>query len=820
MSASRLSDTADSESQSEHSQPPLEGGYVFLRVSLPLAAAWGLEMFSRAAYAMGMIDGTLRDLFGLGAFALLTVSSIFLIYLLRGASWLRWMVSMSLVLLMVAQMSDVLDEFEAVQGYAILARRHPLHLLFEHCIFISGCVLLMATCYAAVIDGEVRRRQLKHERHRLEKSIAERRRVEAELKEARDRLEQQVEARTAELADRNMRLAVELAERRRFEEQLELKLRYEEGLAACSRTLVSGGNPKHAAEEALQHLAEASSTHRVYLYVFDLELGRRHFEPRLDAMHGPDEYPCVFSLCPQDEWAPLELGEPLTATLHGAHSDALLDSMRRSGARSVLLLPIFWDGAWRGVLGFEDLLQERDWAHHEVRILQTAGEMIGACKQRQHAEERLRDAHDALEQRVEERTLDLTIANRMLSQEIQDRNRLEKDKAALQAKLRQAQKMQAIGTLAGGIAHDFNNILASILGYTELALERLKGNQDQRRYHEEVLKAAHRAKDLTHQILLFSRQADQQKSPVFPHLIAQEVLALLDVSCPANISIRREIVADSGAVLSDTVHMHQVLLNLCTNAQHAMKVLGGTLTVTVKPFTAGAPVSTIDGELAPGDYVYIAVRDTGQGIDPAALERIFDPFFTTKSVEEGTGMGLAIVHGIVTGMGGGIRCESKLGAGTLFEVFLPIYAGPVHEEPRRPADSLAGTERVLVVDDEPQLVELWREILEGYGYSVTGFDNSVRALNTFRDEPDRFDVVLLDQTMPGMTGADVARNILAERPGMPVIIATGFSESLSPEVAKEIGLRDLIYKPILGSDLAAAVRKAIDVSPKQTASAN
>jgi signal transduction histidine kinase/ActR/RegA family two-component response regulator len=462
------------------------------------------------------------------------------------------------------------------------------------------------------------------------------------------------------------------------------------------------------------------------------------------------------------------------------------------------------------VLGFEDAKRERHWAQHEVRILQTAGEMIGACKQRQHAEEKLRDAHVELENRVEERTFDLTIANRMLSQEIQDRNRLEKDKTALQAKLRQAQKMQAIGTLAGGIAHDFNNILASILGYTELAIERLPGGSDQRRYHEEVLKAANRAKDLTHQILLFSRQADQQKTPVFPHLIAQEVLALLDVSCPVNIRIERNIANDTGAVLSDTVHMHQVLLNLCTNAQHAMKVKGGEMTVTVKQFSSGAPVSTIDGELSAGNYVYIGVRDTGEGIDPAAQERIFDPFFTTKSVEEGTGMGLAIVHGIVTGMGGGIRCDSRLGSGAQFEVYLPVYDGKVQEPVKCPADRLRGSERVLVVDDEPQLVELWKEVLTRYGYTVTGFDNSIRALSHFRDDPNQFDMVLLDQTMPGMTGADVARNILAERPTMPVIIATGFSESLSPEVAKDIGLADLIYKPILGADLAAAVRKALD----------
>jgi CheY-like chemotaxis protein len=234
------------------------------------------------------------------------------------------------------------------------------------------------------------------------------------------------------------------------------------------------------------------------------------------------------------------------------------------------------------------------------------------------------------------------------------------------------------------------------------------------------------------------------------------------------------------------------------------------MTVTVKQFSSGAPVSTIDGELSAGNYVYIGVRDTGEGIDPAAQERIFDPFFTTKSVEEGTGMGLAIVHGIVTGMGGGIRCDSRLGSGAQFEVYLPVYDGKVQEPVKRPADRLRGSERVLVVDDEPQLVELWKEVLTRYGYTVTGFDNSIRALSHFRDDPNQFDMVLLDQTMPGMTGADVARNILAERPTMPVIIATGFSESLSPEVAKDIGLADLIYKPILGADLAAAVRKALD----------
>lgn len=807
----------DTSNPSEKSHPPdireprLSSRMLLIRTCVPLLMAWLCEMTSRAAYTFGYIDGTQRDLFGMTAFALLAVSSVMLIRSLQSAPWLRWMVTSSIGLLFVAQLGDVIDEFKFAQAYPVLARRHPVHLLTEYCVFITGAVLLMATCYTALIEGEVRRAQLRSRRARLERSIAERRRAELELKEARDRLEMQVEARTSELADRNMRLAVELAERHHFEQQLEEKLRYEEGLAACSRILVSGGNLAHVFEEALRHLALASRTDRVYYYQKNVE-PEEGDEFALDAFYGVDEGRTAFMLLPRESWASLEKGDPLVLNDNETCDPDLRTSLRAAGTKSLLLLPIFVEAEWRGVAGYEDVMETRDWATHEVRILKTAGEIMGACKQRQRAEDALRSAYDDLEHRVVDRTRDLTIANEMLNQEIQDRNRLERDKAQLQAKLRQAQKMQAIGTLAGGIAHDFNNILASILGYTELALDRLPPGHEFRRYHEEVLKAANRAKDLTHQILLFSRQADQQRSAVFPHLIAQEVLALLDVTCPSNIVIERRISSDSGCVLSDTVHMHQVFLNLCTNAQHAMKASGGTLTLTVMPHVASASISTIDGELPPGDYIYIAVRDTGEGIAPNAVERIFDPFFTTKSVEEGTGMGLAIVHGIVTGQGGGIRCESTLGQGTLFEVYLPVYRGPVEVAAKGNGQRLAGSERILVVDDEPQLVELWKEMLERHGYQVTGFDNSLRALGYFRNAPNDFDVVLLDQTMPGMTGVDVARNILAERPDLPVIIATGFSEVISPELAREIGLADLIYKPILGNDLALSIRRALDAA--------
>jgi signal transduction histidine kinase/CheY-like chemotaxis protein len=484
--------------------------------------------------------------------------------------------------------------------------------------------------------------------------------------------------------------------------------------------------------------------------------------------------------------------------------------MRQNRAQSLLLLPLGWEGRWRGFLGFDDVTRERPWGHEEIRVLRTACEMMGACKERARAEQQLLTAYDDLERRVEERTRDLRLANEQLQKEAAVRRRAEEDKVQLESELRQAQKIQAIGTLAGGIAHDFNNILASILGYSELALSRMETDNPYRRYFDEVLKASNRARELVQQILIFSRQSEAEKKAVFPHLIADEIVALLSASCPSNIEIRAEIDTETGAVLSSTVQMHQVVLNLCTNAQHAMRKTGGVLELRVEPRTLEDKLKSPMAELLPGDYCYISVADTGEGISAGTMERIFDPFFTTKSVHEGTGMGLAIVHGIVTGQGGAVLARSVPGVNTIFEVYLPRHAVTESEEEPEVTISPEGQERILVVDDEPQLVQLWGELLEQYGYQVTGFSDSLEALAHFREHKDGFDFVLMDQTMPGMTGTELARNILAERTDMPIIIATGFSDSVSPEIIREIGIRDLVYKPILGRDLTTAIRRVLD----------
>ena len=388
------------------------------------------------------------------------------------------------------------------------------------------------------------------------------------------------------------------------------------------------------------------------------------------------------------------------------------------------------------------------------------------------------------------------------------------DRKRLEAQLRQAQKMEAIGTLAGGIAHDFNNILMAMLGYAEMAKIDLPEGTVARSDLEEVLKAGGRARDLVRQILAFSRQIDQERQPVQLHPVIKEALKLLRASLPATIEIQQNIDTDCGVVLADPTQIHQVLMNLCSNAHHAMRDKGGILEVELKSVDVDADFAVLIPNLREGPYVRLTVSDTGYGMDRATMERIFEPFFTTKAVGEGTGMGLATVHGIVTSHNGAITVYSEAGKGTTFHVYLPRLESKAPDAPLQVESIPTGKERILFVDDEASLARLGKQMLERLGYSVTTRTSSVEALEAFRAKSDMFDLVITDQTMPNITGMELAEEMMRIRPDIPIILATGFSETISPEKAKRLGIREYIMKPVAARELAIITRQVLDEMEK------
>jgi PAS domain S-box-containing protein len=384
------------------------------------------------------------------------------------------------------------------------------------------------------------------------------------------------------------------------------------------------------------------------------------------------------------------------------------------------------------------------------------------------------------------------------------------ERKQLEAQLRRAQRMEALGTLAGGIAHDFNNILAAILGYTELGLYDVP--RGTRVWHnlQEVLTAGRRAKELVQQILMFSRQTEQGRRPVHLDMIVKEVLRLLRASLPSTIVIEQEISLEPMTVLADPTQMHQVLMNLCANAEYAMRASGGTLAVHLQPVTVDGAFAAAHPMLAAGPGVRLTIRDTGSGMPPEVAERIFEPFFTTKGVGEGTGMGLAVVHGIVTSHDGTITVTSVPGAGTTFDIYLPRTAELPPESPQQEAQTLYGHERILFVDDEASLARLGQEMLERLGYTVIVRTSSVEALEAFRAMPERFDLVITDQTMPNMTGEKLARELRRIRPNIPIILCTGFSHVMTPEKARALSIDAYLLKPLVTHDLGATIRRVVE----------
>lgn len=385
---------------------------------------------------------------------------------------------------------------------------------------------------------------------------------------------------------------------------------------------------------------------------------------------------------------------------------------------------------------------------------------------------------------------------------------------SLAKQLRQATKMEAIGTLAGGIAHDFNNILAAILGYSEMARAQLPGDDPIGKDLDQVIKAGRRATDLVKQILTFSRQGEEDLKPLKVQIILKEVLKLLRSSLPATIQLKESIDTKCGSILADSTQIHQVLMNLCTNAKHAIGSELGTLSLSLSEVEISAP-NTIAGcpQIVHGLYLDLEISDTGCGMDSLTQSKIFDPFFTTKEKGQGTGLGLSVVHGIIKQHKGEMTVSSELGQGTIFHIYLPVIDHKEVQAEQAFTEAIPeGNERILLVDDEPVIAHMLERTLNCLGYTVTVFSNPTEAVNNYTLHPDDYDLVITDMTMPEMTGTTLSQKLLALQPDLPIILCTGFSEALDEAKAKSLGIREYVMKPVDKRTLAKAIRRALTLT--------
>jgi signal transduction histidine kinase/ActR/RegA family two-component response regulator len=402
----------------------------------------------------------------------------------------------------------------------------------------------------------------------------------------------------------------------------------------------------------------------------------------------------------------------------------------------------------------------------------------------------LRNQNIVLEKKVEERTEALARSEKQLQQVL---------------------KIQAIGTLAGGIAHDFNNILFPIVGYTELTMDEVPEDSVARKNLEEILKAAHRAKNLVQQILTFSRQSGQEREPIRVQYVIKEALKLLRATIPTTIEIENHLEENCGAISGDATQIHQVIMNLCTNAYQAMQESGGKLEIglTEVDITYADTIERVG--LKPGKHLQLSVKDEGCGMEPAVMDRIFEPYYTTKLHGKGTGLGLAVIHGIVKNHGGDIIVDSQLGEGSTFYVFLPVI-DEIDVQTKAPTFTTAarGSERILLVDDEAQIIDMEQQMLEHLGYKVTSSTDSQKALELFTHNPEDFDLVITDMTMPHMTGDRLARRLFDIKPEIPVILCTGFNEAITEEKALSMGIQKFVMKPVVKNELASTIRAVLD----------
>jgi len=402
------------------------------------------------------------------------------------------------------------------------------------------------------------------------------------------------------------------------------------------------------------------------------------------------------------------------------------------------------------------------------------------------------------------------ITNKQLIAEIEERKQIESQNEELERQLQQSQKMEAVGTLAGGIAHDFNNILTAILGYSEMVKTQLPPNEKASRDLEQVIQAGHRATHLVQQILTFSRRGEEKLQPLRVQPIIQEALKLFQASLPATIQLKESITTDCGPVLADPTQMHQVLMNLCTNAKDAIDDNPGILNIALSQIEISETFSDCP-QLVHGVYLDLEISDTGCGMNAVTLSKVFDPFFTTKAKDKGTGLGLAVVHGIIKQHKGEITVFSEPGRGTTFHIYLPVIKEESSTATNNiPEDIAHGNgERILFIDDEHSIVDMMRQLLEHIGYMVTTSTNSSEALDIFKNNRDQFDLIITDMTMPEMTGVDLAREIHILEPKMPIILCSGYSEIINKSNAKSFGIDTYLKKPIDKQTLAKVVKSSL-----------
>ncbi|MFA5906100.1 MAG: ATP-binding protein [Desulfobacula sp.] len=441
---------------------------------------------------------------------------------------------------------------------------------------------------------------------------------------------------------------------------------------------------------------------------------------------------------------------------------------------------------------------------------------------------RIKGLVNNLEQMIIDRTRSLDHTNEQLKIEILERKKTEEslraslserkqaemEKISLESRLRQAQKMEAIGTLAGGIAHDFNNILFPIIGYTEMLMEDFSENDPVRNSLNEIYTSTLRARDLVKQILTFARQEKNDLKLMKIQPIIKEALKLIRSSIPATIVISQNLQPDCGPVKAEPTQIHQIVLNLSTNAYHAMEANGGELKVNLKEIKLG-PYDLVNTDITPGPYACLTVTDTGLGMNKDIVDRIFEPFFTTKEKGKGTGMGLSVVHGIVKAMNGAIKVYSEPGRGTEFRVYLPIIENISEKQSFLVEEPITGgTERILLVDDEEAILTMEKQSLVRLGYHVTSRTGSIEAFEAFHTNPDRFDLVITDMSMPKMPGDKLAVELIKIRPEIPILLCTGFSEAMTAEKIKSLGIRALLMKPVAIRELAKKIREVLDGSKK------